>query len=1486
MNWYQAEAQAVIWGGHLVTINDANENAWLVSTYGGSVEFWIGFTDKDVEGQWRWISGEISTYTCWYYNACYNFWEPNDANEGEDAASINQKICNSSDPAPGQWNDIPINGSLSGIVEVNEIPFIQLSSPNGGENWQVDSVQNITWNSTGPVGNVKIEYSTNNGTNWTIIASSTANNGSYLWTIPDKSSTQCIVKVSDVDGYPADLSDNTFSIIIPKGINILSLKSKYNGTPHFIAGVDFPVEFTADVDWGDKIPSKVRFITPKGSYYVPTIGTTASKTFNIATDFNACTYLRAIAISQDGTQSAEKAANMVVTPKFLSSVQVNNYNISDKQFYYKASFGLNLVDEQTKEVRQDIPLFGKNDFIFKYIPQVDATISMNGDVECGLDWDEVSIKEMKVAGHTVNLTPGLQVNGVFNYSQCKYNWSGSISLSASVNIKKSWPFVLTIGPVPLPMYTKACLNVSVNDTLSLEAISPVKLNGEIGPNITAWGSLGVGLDEIINVEGWIQGATDFVLQFPNNPTVKKLTITLSGGVNGTIFIFKWEDELLTWNWDIYSSSSGTAGASLFSPGKPTLIPREYLKTRGTFNRTNASSPLQSSVLPYSHAHLSSNNTKMNLVWVRDDSFRTSINRTAAVYSSYNGSNWSQPQTIWDDGTADFHPKSVTFPNGTTAAIWEDVKKKLADDAPFEDMLENMEISVSVFNPNTKNWESSQRITSNHYFDFAPKISGNSINSVMIVWLANESNEVRGSAAAPTKIYYSIYDGTNWKTASSATEVPMGVLKYDLLYDGTKGYIVLSLDTDDDPSTIDDHELYRLTYENGAWGGLSQLTNDDVIDGNPGLARDSYGNIVLTWVKYDGVYSTTNFEMNNKATVFSEEYSSNLGDLKMVSSRNGRLAMIWAESSDNYSDLYVSLYDRDDFSWSVPEQITSDTETERNITAVFCGENTLVSVYNRNNIVENRASTTTSTGKMLSYVEPEIVSTDLVMVQWELEEEELLNPTIQLDRMHLYFGAVINGACTGPQAVLISNSGTGILNWSADDNASWLLCTPSSGYNWGELTVSADAEGLSAGMYTGTVTVSDPNSTNAQQSVEVTLTVYRNGESSSPFGEFSTPVDGSNVQSSVPVTGWVLDDIGVENVGVYREEGNSLVFVGNAVFVEGARLDIEQAFPGYPMNHCAGWGYMMLTNFLPNGGNGTFTLHAIATDVEGQQVTLGTKTIICDNAIAIKPFGAIDTPAQGGVATGSSFRNQGWVLTPPPNIIPTDGSSINVFVDGVNLGHPSYNVYRSDIAAFFPGYANSDGAHAYFDFDTTTYENGIHSIYWTAEDSAENSDGIGSRYFTIQNTGTSSSKKSAGHQWHAREKEPYTFSQIAVIPVNDLEPIKMKKNFRINSGYNPIEPDEEGTFNIKIRELERIVIELSNESSVVGGNSIIGNKLRPLPIGSTLDTGKGIFYWQPGHGFLGEYRFVFVEKMQNGEMRRKNVIVNIMPKSTCIVKDSR
>ena len=428
--------------------------------------------------------------------------------------------------------------------------------------------------------------------------------------------------------------------------------------------------------------------------------------------------------------------------------------------------------------------------------------------------------------------------------------------------------------------------------------------------------------------------------------------------------------------------------------------------------------------------------------------------------------------------------------------------------------------------------------------------------------------------------------------------------------------------------------------------------------------------------------------------------------------------------------------------------------------------------------------------------------------------------------------------TGTQTVALNFNPSGAISWTASSNQANITVSPTSGSGNAILQITA-SPGVS-----GLITVTAGGAANSPQQIQVNLTSVTPG---APFGSFDTPVNNTTgVAGAIPVTGWALDAVQATNVGIWREpvtgetaQSNGLVFIGNAVFVAGARPDVQVTYPNAPFNNRAGWGYMLLTNFLPNAsgsgpsGNGTYKLHAIVTNSAGQILDLGTRTITVDNAHASKPFGTIDTPAQGGTVSGNAYVNFGWALTQNPYIIPMDGSTITAILDGVPVGHPAYNQYRSDIANLFPGLANSNGAVGFFYIDTTKLANGVHTISWNVFDNASRGDGIGSRYFTVANTG--------GGNVPATE-EPIEPTQIAA--------------------------DATGVYSIKIEELDRIELPVGATS----GYLLMKDERLPLPVGSTLKGGR--FYWQAGPGFLGEYDLLF-ERADSTVIR---VHVKIRPKS--------
>jgi len=162
--------------------------------------------------------------------------------------------------------------------------ILTLTSPNGGENLTAGTTQNITWTSSG-VTNVKIEYSTDSGSNWiTIIASTPASTGFYSWTVPNILSTNCLVRITDTaNPSVTDISNAPFAIIQPSIINVLSP----NGGENWTAGTkqnitwtstniaNIRIEFSVDsgLSWYT-IADNVDATTDSCSWTVPKINST------------------------------------------------------------------------------------------------------------------------------------------------------------------------------------------------------------------------------------------------------------------------------------------------------------------------------------------------------------------------------------------------------------------------------------------------------------------------------------------------------------------------------------------------------------------------------------------------------------------------------------------------------------------------------------------------------------------------------------------------------------------------------------------------------------------------------------------------------------------------------------------------------------------------------------------------------------------------------------------------------------------------------------------------------------------------------------------------------------------------------------------------------------------------------------------------------------------------------------------------------------
>jgi hypothetical protein len=509
------------------------------------------------------------------------------------------------------------------------------------------------------------------------------------------------------------------------------------------------------------------------------------------------------------------------------------------------------------------------------------------------------------------------------------------------------------------------------------------------------------------------------------------------------------------------------------------------------------------------------------------------------------------------------------------------------------------------------------------------------------------------------------------------------------------------------------------------------------------------------------------------------------------------------------------------------------------------------------------------------------------------------PTMSLDRTSLSFAAVTTGAAfsskTGTQTVRLTQSGSGTVTWTASSATPWLLVSPASGTGSATLSVSVQfAAGLAA-TQTANITLTMTGAANTPGPIAVTLNTITGTAAAAPVGSFDTPTDGATgVAGSIGVTGWAMDDVQVTRVRILRdpvagETPGVQVYIGDAAFVDGARPDVQTSFPNSPFNSRAGWGYLMLTNFLPGLGNGTFRIHAYADDADGHTTLLGSKTITCSNSASIAPFGAVDTPAQGEVISGSSYNNFGWVLSPGARRADVPGGgSVTVFVDGVNVGAPLGWSARPDLTTLFPAadYSGVANAAAVFPLNTTTLANGVHTIAWIVTATSGGTSGVGSRFFTVSNSSLFADPGravAAPAAWNVIGSSAAVTTPGATV---DGVPID-RTSFTGRRGFDLEAPlrayDATGDrFVVDAEELDRIELRLGGEPGEHAGYVRVANDLAGLPIGSTLDLSSGTFTWMPGVAFVGAYDFVFVRAVGGRAIARRDVRIVLHPKGSTSV----
>lgn len=511
------------------------------------------------------------------------------------------------------------------------------------------------------------------------------------------------------------------------------------------------------------------------------------------------------------------------------------------------------------------------------------------------------------------------------------------------------------------------------------------------------------------------------------------------------------------------------------------------------------------------------------------------------------------------------------------------------------------------------------------------------------------------------------------------------------------------------------------------------------------------------------------------------------------------------------------------------------------------------------------------------------------------------------------GALAN--VTAPQTLTLGTTGAATA-WTASVDRSWVQVSSAAGIGADLLTVTVADPSNTLGASTGAtamVTLTPGVAGLSPVLVPIMLTIDQAGlDTTAPYGQVDTPVqDAADIVGAVAVTGWVLDDVGVDSVVVYRAclsfdppaacqtlDGRAVVFIGQAALLPGARPDVEAAFPTAPAAQRAGWGLLVLTPMLPHvpagqphGGQGAIALHVLATDAAGNRVWLGrsqhdhatTRIVLANDGIA-KPFGTIDTPGQGAVVSGT-VHNFGWALTPDTDtisgngdiVIPTTGSTMVVFLDGQPVGLVAYDQCRGtvgpvvsagtycddDVANLFGtttahpvGTPRADNPTRHRNLDAGRGAIGVYSI-----DTTTLVNGVHTIAWSV--TDSAGRTEGIGSRFFtvlngavrpvaARRHAPASVGALADRPLIGA-PVWARVGFDLSAPWEPVTPDAAGVRRLAVSELGRVEVSLGAE--FVDGYLRLPDRLDPLPLGSALI--GGVFSWTPVAGYVGDFELVFV-----------------------------
>lgn len=285
--------------------------------------------------------------------------------------------------------------------------------------------------------------------------------------------------------------------------------------------------------------------------------------------------------------------------------------------------------------------------------------------------------------------------------------------------------------------------------------------------------------------------------------------------------------------------------------------------------------------------------KMMLLYIDDVASRSAENRTTLMYSIFDGSQWSSPLPVHNDGTTDFAPEVCSDGNGGVHIVWQNAKTLFDNDVTLDEMTPNMELYYAHWNGSA--FDNIASLTNNNTYESKHVITCTE-NNISVVWLENSENDPFGLAGT-NQICRKQFCNESWGSMETIVTGLNPVNSIDTSYVGANNVIAYTAKTNADTASMEDLEVFY--YD----GTITRITNDIVADCSVTFCDDE-----LYWISDKSVVFVTDGDVETRSTAIAQIPNS-VTKVNVLKNVNGQKTIVWSQDDEAGTKIYGANYNQ-------------------------------------------------------------------------------------------------------------------------------------------------------------------------------------------------------------------------------------------------------------------------------------------------------------------------------------------------------------------------------------------------------------------------------------------------------------------------------------------------------------------------------------------------------------------------------------------------